>query len=149
MTVVEAKKTARKEEERGKESEAEVDVKDVAQSKKCGSTGTDVPKRDARGRFLKRNETQGTKRNGANGSRPKNGSTEQDGHGARTKAGPITEAGQRRLVSKLLGKADELAQSNKFKLSAGDLIRLIQLQKEFTAKTPRQLTVQWVEDKSE
>ena len=60
-----------------------------------------------------------------------------------------TEAGQRRLVSKLLGKADELAESNKFKLSAADLIRLIQLQKEFTAKTPHKLTVQWVEDKSE
>jgi hypothetical protein len=48
-----------------------------------------------------------------------------------------------------LGRADKLANKDGFKLSAGDLIRLIQLQKEMTPKSPHKVTVQWVEDERE
>ncbi len=60
----------------------------------------------------------------------------------------MTEAAQRELVNKMLGRGSEMAGSRDFKMSAADLIRLIQFQKEMTAK-PHKVTVQWVEDERE
>ena len=151
MRMAEDRKKASKGRKKGKESEARIEVKDVARDKTREATETGMPERDASGRFLPRNPAQSAKKQPAKtkDSQSTNGGNGKDGSGSGSGAGLITEAGQRRLVGKLLDRADQLAGSADCKLTGGDLIRLIQLQKEFTAKTPRKLTVQWVEDKSE
>ena len=62
---------------------------------------------------------------------------------------PLTIAGQRRLVNRLLGAADQAAKLGKIKLTTGDVIRLMQVNNDLTATQPRKLTVEWVEDEDE
>jgi|GEM_PF-2356681 len=62
---------------------------------------------------------------------------------------PLTEAGKKRLVNKLLGLADSQVSQGTFKLTPADLIRLMQLHREMNPQRDRKVTVQWVEDKSE
>ncbi len=62
---------------------------------------------------------------------------------------PLTEAGKKRLVNKLLGLADSQATQGAFKITPADLIRLMQLHKEMNPQKNRKVTVQWIEDKPE
>jgi hypothetical protein len=62
---------------------------------------------------------------------------------------PLTEAGKKRLVNKLLGLAETQATQGGFKITPADLIRLMQLHKEMTPQRDRKVTVQWIEDKPE
>jgi hypothetical protein len=62
---------------------------------------------------------------------------------------PLTEAGKKRLVNKLLGLAETQATQGGFKITPADLIRLLQLHKEMTPQRDRKVTVQWIEDKPE
>jgi hypothetical protein len=62
---------------------------------------------------------------------------------------PLTEAGKKRLVDKLLGLAETQATQGGFKITPADLIRLMQLHKEMTPQRDRKVTVQWIEDKPE
>ncbi len=62
---------------------------------------------------------------------------------------PLTEAGKKRLVNKLLGLADSQATQGAFKITPADLIRLMQLHKEMNPQKGRKVTVQWIEDKTE
>ncbi|MGD0578020.1 MAG: hypothetical protein ABSC08_03740 [Bryobacteraceae bacterium] len=104
--------------------------------------------RDASGRFARSQAEPAA-------AQPRKTATDSDsknqgnGNGRGTGVNLMTEAGQKKLVNKLLSKADQLAGTDGFKLSAADLIRLIQLQKELTAKPPQKVTVQWVEDEGE
>ena len=63
---------------------------------------------------------------------------------------PLTEAGKKRLVNKLLGLADSQATQGAFKITPADLIRLMQLHRDMNpAKDHKKVTVQWIEDKAE
>ena len=62
---------------------------------------------------------------------------------------PLTEAGKKRLVNKLLGLADSQATQGAFKITPADLIRLMQLHREMNPQKNRKVTVQWIEDKAE
>jgi hypothetical protein len=136
------RESKKKKQETGK---AKDEVTEVVEEAEADNAGMGKPGRDSKGRYLPGCKGAGA-RGTANGNEGKSdGSGSEPGSGASL----MTEAGQKRLVCKLLGKADTLAANNEFKLSAADLIRLIQLQKEMTPKQPRKVTVQWVEDKSE
>ena len=151
MKVAEERKAAKVERKGGKEIEAGAEGAVIAESKKVEVAGMGKRARDASGRYLPRNPKLGASEQQpkAEETEPKNESNGPNGNNTERRAVMTTEAGQRRLVSKLLGKADQLAESNEFKLSAGDLIRLIQLQKDLTPKTPHKVTVQWVGDENE
>jgi len=115
----------------------------VVEEVQAQGAGTEEAVRDAGGRFVSRHgEAGGAK---AAGGQAKGRGHGGDGSGDDARDNLRTEAGQRKLVDKLLGKAN----AQTFKLSAGDLIRLIQLQKELMVNAPRTVTVQWVEDERE
>jgi hypothetical protein len=78
---------------------------------------------------------------GTGGSGSANGSSEP--------VKPLTEAGKKRLVNKLLGLADSQATQGAFKITPADLIRLMQLHREMNPQKDRKVTVQWIEDKPE
>lgn len=59
---------------------------------------------------------------------------------------PLTEAGKKRLVNKLLGLADSQATLGAFKITPADLIRLMQLHREMYPQKGHKVTVQWIED---
>lgn len=123
-------------------------VTKVAEGAKASGAGSGEAERDASGRFARSQaEPVAAKpRKTATDSDPKN---QGNGNGRGTGVNLMTEAGQKKLVNKLLSKADALAEKEAFKLNAADLIRLIQLQKDLTAKPPHKVTVQWVEDEGE
>ena len=151
MKVAEEGKAAEIESKGGKEIEAGTEEVVVAESNNGEPAGPGKRARDAGGRYLPGKPKPGAseQQTKAEETEPKNGSSGQDGDDTERSSELTTEARQRRLVSKLLGKANKLAESKEFKLSAGDLIRLIQLQKDLTPKTPHKVTVQWVGDESE
>lgn len=121
------------------------EVTKVAEEAKPSVTATPERQRQANGRFLPGPGAEGSRKR----TRTKNDGDGADGSGHSGGASLMTETGQKRLVCRLLGRADKLANKDGFKLSAGDLIRLIQLQKEMTPKSPQKVTVQWVEDERE
>jgi hypothetical protein len=131
-------KQASKETEQQASPKAEAGSASGAEEEKDEGAETKAAGRDAGGRFASRYGHAGKAK--AAGTRAKTGAS---GDGARDNLS--TEAGQKRLVNKLLGKAN----TQTFKLSAGDLIRLIQLQKELMENAPHKVTVQWVEDERE
>jgi len=113
----------------------------VAEEEKTGGSETGEVERDAAGRVVP----------GQTEPEADEAKESEVGNDTKNKGGgpaTMTEAAQRQLVNRLLGRANEMAGSKDFKLSAADLIRLIQFQKEMTAK-PRKVTVQWVEDEKE
>lgn len=69
--------------------------------------------------------------------------------GSGTPVKPLTEAGKKRLVNRLLGLADAQATQGSFKITPADLIRLMQLHREMNPQKDRKVTVQWIEDKPE
>jgi hypothetical protein len=75
------------------------------------------------------------------------GASGSDGIDAPVK--PLTEAGKKRLVNRLLGLADAQATRGSFKITPADLIRLMQLHREMNPQKDRKVTVQWIEDKPE
>ena len=119
------------------------EVTKVAEEAKPSVTA--MPERQANGRFLPRPGAEGSRKR----TRTNNDEDGAGGSGHSSVASLMTETGQKRLVCRLLGRAGKLADKDGFKLSAGDLIRLIQLQKEMTPKSPHKVTVQWVEDERE
>ena len=48
------------------------------------------------------------------------------------------------LVTKLLDAAEKKVEADEVKASIGDVIRLLQLQKELEQEEPREITVQWI-----
>ena len=138
---VEVKRSSGKKAAEGAPKKAKDGLTSVAEEEKTGGGGTGEVERDAAGRFVPgRTEPEADE-----AMEPETGNdTRNKGDGPAT----MTEADQRKLVNRLLGRANEMAGSKDFKLSAADLIRLIQFQKEMTAK-PRKVTVQWVEDEKE
>jgi hypothetical protein len=91
--------------------------------------------------------TEGTPETGDEGTSKSSGAKGATGGGDTVK--PLTEAGKKRLVNKLLGLAETQATQGGFKITPADLIRLMQLHKEMTPQRDRKVTVQWVEDKPE
>jgi hypothetical protein len=85
--------------------------------------------RDAQGHFVKRSEAE----------EPSEESTELK---------PLSEAGKRRLVNVLLAQAELAAKTGEFKVTTGDLIRLLQMQRELEPARRKQVTVRWVEDEA-
>src|ERR1035437_3000952 len=71
------------------------------------------------------------------------------GNGCAKAGKPLTEAGKKRLVNRLLGLAETQATQGSFKITPADLIRLMQLHKEMNPQKDRKVTVQWIEDKPE
>lgn len=90
------------------------------------------------------NGVEGTDKVAGNGA---NGATSSKVTGDAIK--PLTEAGKKRLVNKLLGLADSQATQGAFKITPADLIRLMQLHREMNPQKDRKVTVQWIEDKPE
>jgi hypothetical protein len=121
------------------------EVTKVVEEAKPSGTATPERQRQANGRFLPRPGAEGARKR----TRTKNDGDGAGGSGHGGGASLMTETGQKRLVCRLLGRADKMANKDGFKLSAGDLIRLIQLQKEMTPRSPHKVTVQWVEDERE
>jgi hypothetical protein len=62
---------------------------------------------------------------------------------------PLTEAGKKRLVNRLLGLAESQAAQGTFKITPADLIRLMQLHREMNPLKDHKVTVQWIEDRPE
>ncbi len=129
-------KQASKETKKPVSAKAGAGLASGAEGEKAKGAETGKAGRDAGGRFVSRH---------AEADRAKGRGHGGDGSGDDARDNLRTEAGQRKLVDKLLGKAN----AQTFKLSAGDLIRLIQLQKELMVNAPRNVTVQWVEDERE
>lgn len=100
------------------------------------------------GATAKAGQTSSQTENADNESQDKNdGASGTDGIGAPVK--PLTEAGKKRLVNRLLGLADAQATRGSFKITPADLIRLMQLHREMNPQKDRKVTVQWIEDKPE
>lgn len=139
---------ASKKTEEQESPKAPVEVTQIVEEAKPSGAGTGELRRGANGRYLPRATAPGAEESqtGATSSTTKNHGDGAGGNGHGGGPSLMTEAGQKKLVCKLLDQADKLADKDSFKLSAADLIRLIQLQKEMTAKQPHKVTVQWVED---
>jgi hypothetical protein len=58
---------------------------------------------------------------------------------------PSEKRSKSALVNKLLDAAERKVTADDVKASIGDVIRLLQLQKELEQEEPREITVQWIE----
>ncbi len=49
------------------------------------------------------------------------------------------------MIDALIASAEEKIEANEFKISASDLIRLLQYKQELEAERPKELKVTWIE----
>ena len=89
--------------------------------------GRSDPPRGPNGRFLRRG-----------------GNSSKRSKGKRGKKDSPSE-----VVKKLLGRVVQTLGHAEVKATVGDYIRLVQLQKEFDAESPREIQVSWVESNNE
>ncbi len=62
----------------------------------------------------------------------------------RKRAAVVKKRSKSALVNKLLDAAEKKMESDEVKASIGDVIRLLQLQRELEEEEPREITVQWI-----
>lgn len=73
------------------------------------------------------------------------GGADVSGSGRRSKAQPPERIDKAALVNRLLHSIEQRLEKDDLKASLGDLIRLLQLQKELDDEQPAEIEVKWVD----
>ena len=74
---------------------------------------------------------------------------EETPQGKKPHAQPARRKSQHALVEKMIEKIEEKLDKDELKPSVGDLIRLLQLDKELKEEQPKEIKVSWVEPHEE